>query len=214
MEKALENKDRIALIDKLNRAKSLSKEEKEQIASTLSVKDRIIGYSDIFGGIRPVEVISTFTDLVTVVIGLIEEANDAIFFATRYTDARISEPLIKAFDRGVKFLFLDGDRSNLSNRMQIIRIIFSNPKMIKQLHDILNSSNVKVRYANLPYSFAVVDGQYAVIEVVNPVTDKFLFGLLFNNDEICGKLIMMFNEFYEKGEKNSFIETFMGKIRS
>lgn len=213
LEKTLENKDRIAIIDKLNKAGSLTKEEKEQIASAIAVKDRILGYTNLLGGIKPVEIITTFDDLVNVVIALIKKASDTVFFAARYTDARISEPLIGAFNRGVRFFFLDGDESNLSNRMQIIRIIFSNPKLIHELRELLSSPNVRIRYVNLPYSFAVVDGEYAAIEIVNPVDKEFLFGLLFHNKEICGKLIKMFNEYSEKSEQNYLAELITSKLR-
>jgi len=212
LEKMLENKDRIALIDRLNKAKSLSKEEKEQIASSISIKEKIVGYSATLSGLKPVEVIRSFKDLIKLVIALLENANEEILFASRYTDASIVESFLNAFKRGLKIFCLWGDKKEFSQRINLLRILLTNPGVIRNIRELLDSPNVKLRYADLPYSFAVIDRKFVIFEVVN-IDGSFLYGFFFDNEEISETFVHIFHELYEKGEKDPFAQLFMTKFK-
>lgn len=212
LEKALWNKDRIALIDKLNRTESLSKEEKQQIKSAISIKEKIVGYSGLFGGIRPVEILRSYEELVKVGIDLLENVNKRMFFAARYTDTRIAEAFLRAFERGVKISVLDGDKKTFSKRLNILRVLFTSPSVIRNFNQLLTS--VKMKYVDLPYSFAVFDGRHTVFEVTNPADGSFLYGFLFDNEEIAESFTRIFKKLYEKGKRDPFAELLVKKIKN
>lgn len=214
LKNALINRDLLDLADKLKNSTSLSLKEREQVAAAISEKSALIGYTDLFGDVKPVEVVQTYEDLVTAVIKLIEKAEREIFFASRYTDFRISDPILRAFDRGIKFSLLDGDKSNLSSRMQMLRLILSNPKTVKHLYELINSPDIRIKYVNLPYSFIVVDKKYACVELINPITNSFSFAFFFNSEAVCKKLIRTFKALYEKAGESPFIELFAKKLKS
>ena len=213
LEKALENRDRINLIDKLNKAKSLSQEEREQIANAISIKDKTVGYSIELSDIRPVEIVRSFKDLIGLVKDLLEKAEEELLFATRYTDTSIAEPFLGAFKRGVKMSVLDGDKRAFSKRINLLRVVLSDTGTLGSLFEFLNSPDVKVRYVDLPYSFAVVDTEYVVFEVTNPMDDTFMYGFLFHNREIAGNFAELFNKLYEKSRKDPFAE-FVAKFKN
>jgi len=204
LEKTLKNKDRISLIDKLNKAESLSKEEKEQIAEAISVKDKTIGYSDLFdGGIKPVGIITKFEEITAGVKRLIEKAEKEVYLATRYTDPTATEAILNCLNRGIKMYLLDGDKKNLSQKIQLIRLIFSHPRMIKLFYDIFRSPNVYTGYTdNLPYSFIVADGKYVGVEIPKPDSDEFFVGLFFENELLSRKLIEVFNLLTTKAKED------------
>jgi DNA-binding HxlR family transcriptional regulator len=213
LEKALENRDRIALIDKLNKSVSLSKEEKEQIANAISIKERTVGYSLEFSEIKPVEIIRSFADLVELVKDLLEKASEEILFASRYTDNSIVEPFLRAFRRGISIYCLWADEKSFSNRINALRMLLTDPSMIRSIRDLLSSSNVNVRNVDLAYSFAIVDRKYVIFEVPNLIDGSFLYGFLFDNEEISKMFVQVFHGLYEKGEKDPFAQLFMAKFK-
>ena len=212
LEKTLTNRDRIALIDKLNKAESLSEEEKQQIESAISIKEKIVGYSGLFGGIRPVEILRSYEELVKVGIDLLENVNKEMLFAARYTDTRIAEAFLRAFERGVKISVLDGDKKTFSKRLNVLRVLFTSPSVIRSFKQLFTS--VKMKYVDLPYSFAVFDGKHTVFEVTNPADGSFLYGFLFDNEEIAESFTRIFKKLYEKGKRDPFAELFAKKIKN
>lgn len=202
LEKTLENRDRIALIDKLNKAESLSKQEKEQIKSAISIKDRIIGYSDVFGGIKPVEIIRDYEELKKRLISIVENAKEYIYIASKYFEASVAESIIESYKRRVKVQVIDGDLKNLSKKIQMIRMLMSNPRTLKLYLEVINAPDFKIRNTNVPYSFFVVDGKYAGLELSDPVTKNFSLALIFNNEEVCEKFVEIFNSFFNSAKTN------------
>jgi predicted transcriptional regulator len=200
--KALENKDRIALIDKLNKAKSLSKEEKEQIASTISVKDKIIGYSDIFGGIKPVEIIRDYEELTKRLISIIENAKEFIYLASKYFEPSVAEIVMRSYGRGVKVRVIDGDMKNLSKKIQMMRMLMSNPGTLKLYLAVANAQDFEIRHREVPYSFFTIDGKYSGLELIDPVTSNFALALIFSNEEVSEKLVEIFDSFFSSAKAN------------
>jgi len=206
LEKTLENKDRIALIDKLNKARSLTEEERKQITSVISTKDEIVGYSDFFGVIKPVNVILTWDEMVNTAKKLIIDAQEEIYLATRYTEMQIMEDVLKSIDRGVKFHALDSDKANLYERIQVLRLFLAHPKIIKLFYKALNSPNLEVKYANIPFSFFVIDKKKAGFEIVDHRTQEFLFAIILEDEIISERLIELFNQIFEVSQINSLKE--------
>jgi len=194
----LANRDRLELLDKLVSSTAISSAEVDEIAAVILDKRGVIGFTDLLGAFRPVEVVGTYEELKSALIRLIEKAEREIYMATRYTDSSVTETVLRVYGRGVKMFFLDGDKMNLSRKMQMLGVLISKPKMVKNLHDFLSSPNVAVKYVDLPSSFLVVDEKYAGIEIMNPITNTFLLGLIFQSKTICVRLIEIFKALWEK----------------
>ena len=115
----MKNKDRLALIDNLNKSEALSNVEKRKLSKAISSEDKVIGYSVDFSEISPVEIIRSFNELVEIVVKLLNKAEDKVYFASRYTNTNVIGPILKVFKRGVKLFVIDGDSTNLSQKMGI-----------------------------------------------------------------------------------------------
>jgi len=210
LEKTLESKDRIALIDRLNRTKSLSQKERQEVAAAILDKEKTVGYSSVLSEMKPVEIIRSYEELVKVGVDLLENVKEEMLFAARYTDTRIVESFLTAFKRGVKINVIDGDKRNFSKRLSVMRVLFSSPGVLMTLHELIRS--VRVKYIDLPYSFAVFDRRYTVFEVTSPTDGSFLYGFRFDNEEIAQSFSRLFNELFEKGGKDSFTELFLKRV--
>jgi len=200
--KTLESKDRIALIDKLNKAESLSKEEKEQISAAISVKDKIVGYSGLFGEIKPVEIFYTFEELRNTLSRIVDKSEKELLIATRYTDSLAAEAFLRTARRGVKLRLIDGDKNNLSDRVNILRTLLFSPRTLKTFYDVLNSPQTSLKFTDLPYSFFVIDRRYVGIEVVNPLIDDFFLGFIFDDEKLSEKFAEFFEALSQKASGN------------
>jgi len=198
LEKTLKNKDRIAIIDKLNKAETLTKEEKEEITSAISVSDKIIGYSNLFGEIKPVEICYTFEELRNALVKVLDRSQKEILIATRYTDTLAAEAFLRAARRGVRLLLVDGDKKNLSDRINILRSLIFSPRTLKAFYEVLNSPQTNLKYADLPYSFFVIDKRYLGIEVVNPFVDDFFLAFIFDDEKLSAKFVEFMNVLFQK----------------
>jgi len=195
-ESALTRRDRLELMDKLKKSKSISLTEREEIAHAI-LKDNIISFADLFGGgMGSVGIVQTFEDIKVGVRRLIEKAEKNIYLATRYTDPSVTETILNCVNRGVEMYFLDGDKKNLSSKMQMLRLVLSNPGKIRLFYQLLHSPNVHAKYADLPYGFIVVDGKYVGIEIVKPQSDEFFIGLFFENETLARKIVEVFDVLY------------------
>jgi len=201
----LENRDRIALIDKLSRSTTLSPKEKEQIAAVLSERSKIVGYMDLIG-IRPVKMVLTFDELKSELIRLIDIAEKEIYLATKYTHSGVAEKLLECLNRGIKMHVLDGDRRNLSKKVQILRLLFSNPRTIKLFCEVFHSPNWDIKYVDIPYSFIVVDGKYVGFELRKPESEDFFVGFVFYSEELSQKLIEVFKTLYSRAKEDPLKE--------
>jgi hypothetical protein len=198
LEQFLSNKDRLDLLDRLKKSTSISPMETDEVTAAILKRSSIVGLNDLKGALRPVEIVQTYEELRSALIELIEKAEKEIFIATQYTDSSVAETILNASNRGIKMFFLDGDKTNLSRKMQMLRILLTKPKMMKLFYDTVSSPNIALRYTDLHSSFVVVDEKYAGIEITNPNTKAFVFGVVFQSESICAKLITMFKALWEK----------------
>lgn len=203
LSEALSYNEQLDLIDKVRQSPSLSLEEREEVVRTLS-RSTLANFADLLnGGIKPVGIVSKFEDIVAGVKRLIEKAEKEVYLATRYTDPTATEAILNCLNRGIKMYLLDGDKKNLSQKIQLIRLIFSHPRMIKLFYDIFRSPNVYTGYTdNLPYSFIVADGKYVGVEIPKPDSDEFFVGLFFENELLSRKLIEVFNLLTTKAKED------------
>lgn len=199
----VERQEHLELIDKIKQSKTLSNEEKEEIIRTLT-KDRIEDFINLIdGGIRPAGIIYRFEDIIDGVIKLIEKAEKEVYIASRYTENRIVEAILNNLNRVKEWHLISGDKSNLSQKVQLLRIMLSHPKIVKTYYEIFRAKNVRTGYVeNLPYSFIIVDRKYVGIEIPKPGSNEFFVGFFVENKTLAEKLIGIFNLLMEGSKED------------
>lgn len=212
----VEKREQLELLDKIRHSKTLSINEKEEIIRTLA-KDKMEEFINLIdGGIRPVGIVYRFEDIVEGTIKLLEKAEKEVYIASRYTENKIVEAILKNLSRGVEWHLLSGDKSNLSQKFQMLRIMLSHPKMIKIYYEIFRSKNVQTGYIeDLPYSFIVVDRKYVGVELPKPNSNEFFVGLFFENKTLAEKLIEAFNILMARAKEDpreAFSKEYINKI--
>jgi len=206
---AIIQKDRLDLIDKLTKAKNITVEETEEIMRAILKDTDIVPGERISDIIGPVRMADTWEKVVDDVIEYIQKAEDSIFFATPYSDARTIEVTAQTALRGIKMKFLSSNKDSLSTNFHMLRTIISNPRLVKSLIEFANSENFQIRYVELPYTFLVIDRKYSMVEVTRPYTKSFNVAFFFHNAKLSERLIETFELLWEKASPmNSFIGKF------
>ncbi len=206
---AISQKDRLDLIDKLTKVKNITVEETEEIMQAILKDTNIVPgerVSDILG---PVRMADTWEKVVDDVIEYIQKAEESIYFATPYSDARTIEVTAETALRGIKMKFLSSNKDTISTNIHLLRTIISNPHLVKSLLEFANSENCQIRYIELPYTFLVIDRKYSMVEVTRPYTKSFNVAFFFHNAVLSERLIETFELLWEKASPmNSFLDRF------
>jgi len=194
---ALDQKDKLDLIDRILKTKNLSIEETEEIMRALLKDVNLIPdgrITDILGSIR---IIESWEKVVQEIIKYIDKAEEEVLFACRYYDMHILEACLTAAQRQVKVHYLVDKELKVSRMTQMfLSFLFTNHY---EQNDFSDKSPFKVKYVNLPYSFLVIDGEYSMVEVSTPLSRNFSFAFLFHNKKISERLSQCFSELWEKG---------------
>jgi len=198
-DKALGQRDRLGLLDKLQRSKTLTLEETRSITQALSA-DGTSGLPDMADLVSPLQVIDNYERLVQELIKYLEKAEESIYFASRYIDSRVVEAVFRAVQRGVKMHGIAGEKEILSDKMQLMRMLLSDLEMAKKFIEFINTPELQFRYIDLPYSFLVIDNKYAMIEVPKPFINSFSVAFIFANETICGRLVETFNSLWKRAK--------------
>jgi len=122
----------------------------------------------------------------------IQRAEKEITIATRYYDPGIAPAIFGAFSRGVKINFIDGNPEATSFRNRLAAVMRTPPdtKTLLEVKKFATSPNVKLTQANLAYSFFVVDGIHAGVEVSNPLNpEEFNMAISFSDAVAAEKLV-------------------------
>lgn len=205
---ALSQGDRLELADTMMKSRSLSTREKEDILYAISgeslFEDGLATY------ISPMHMIDTYENLVQETISLLERGEGEVYLATQYFDMRVVEAILRGVKRGVKFSFLYDLRDSTTERLSLaLRMMFS-PKSIKFFYDWLSSPDLRVRLVDLPYTFIVVNSEYAMIELQKPSVNTFSLAFTFKSPSFCRKLMETFNFLWNKGSEPS--QSLMNKL--
>ena len=191
----LANRDRLTLISTLLNSDKLSTSEKQKIIEALNIKTKIFTIEDMLDIKKVLKVVDTYKDLVKTVSEVVAKAEEEIVFTSRYTEFEVADKVYDAINNNVRLLYIDGDKRNLSSKLNIIRMIFAHPRAVRTFYEAINNPNVKIAYyPDLPYSFLVVDRKVGALEIVNPVTKKFVFAIFFEDPDLCKKLIQVFDD--------------------
>jgi len=195
IEPVLENRERLELIDKIGQAGSLSNMEAQRIAEVLDLDD-LMG-----DRVYQAKVMDTFEKAVFNVINFVENAETSIYFASKYFDIRVSQSCMNAMERGVDTYFLVGSENNITNAMQMIKPLLTNPKYLKMVVQYLRTPKMNIRYADLPYTFLVVDEKKSMIEVPKPFTNEFSLSVFFESELFSQKLVDNFKMLWENASE-------------
>ena len=191
----LEQKDRLELANKLRKTKSLSEEEKKNLMKLIAPTESegLLNIQDMIG---PVRLVDDYEELIKNIIDSVDQAEESAYLASKYSDVRVVEAMMRAFQRGVKFRAL-GPRVNITDRINILRALLS-PKMAGTFLKAITEVSALVRKTDISCSFIVIDEKWAVFEIPHPVKDSFYLGFIFQNANICKRLCSMFNDMWEK----------------
>lgn len=201
--KALKNRISLDLVDTIRKTKYMSLEDSKQILQELTSKG-IIGTIGVTDFIQPIKMLDSYESLVSELICRVDVAEKNIYLASHYIDAKVTEALLKAVDRQVNLSVLTGLKGNWSEKIQIFRMIL-NPKIAKDVVDFMTKDEIKVKNAEFPFSFSVIDGKYIIIELPNPLTHEFYMGFSMQNEIISQSLIKNFSALYESGKEESIV---------
>ena len=193
----LEQKDRLELANKLRKSKTLSLEEKKNLMNLIT--PTALTEVNLQDMLSPVRMVDNYEEMIKNSIELIEKTERNLYVASRYSDIRVIEAILRASNRGVEMRFLSA-KLDLSQRLNVLRALFSPNtfslflKMTKELSSI-------IKQIELPYSFIISDEKYVAIEVPHPIKEEFYLGFIFQNEVVCKKIINVFEDLWNKGNK-------------
>jgi len=138
--------------------------------------------------------IENFEALAIEVIDLYDSAEDSVLLASNYFDVRVMEAFLRATERGVTNKLIVGKKS-LSSKLKKLRMMLSLTFAKTIINFASNTVNLKecIRFADLPYTFCIVDGQHCILEFSNTINDSFMVAFLLDDEGVAENL----KEFYD-----------------
>jgi hypothetical protein len=195
IEPVLANKERLRLIDRIGQAGSLSPEEAQRISEILSIDD-LIGFQ-----VEQAKIVDMFDTAVNNVIKYIDNATKSIHLASKYMDIRVNQACMNAMERGVEAYFLIGNLDQFKKSLKIISPIMGDSYSLRIIIQSLGSSDMNVRFIELPYTFLIVDGRQSMIEVPKPFTDVYTLSIFFENEQLSMKLMENFDLLWDSASE-------------
>ena len=111
-----------------------------------------------------------FENLIPDVMKVLDNAENEVYFATRYHDPHVSKMVFQKFGKGVTIHILDGNPEQISVENRLAAIIRTPPnrESADLVKKVLKSPRFDLkRLTDLPLSFIVVDGIQVVYETIN-----------------------------------------------
>ena len=210
----LENKERLDLLDQINKNKSLSSSDVDQI------KDLIFKQSGVLEGalhlildgknMQKVEVFSSYDVGVDILINSINCCSHRVLLASKYFDTKVIDATLKAHNRGVEFKVIMA-KDNLTKKIEMLKLFLS-PKLILSLVDFANDGAEKtVREFGIDYSYCIIDDTDCFFEFP-PIDEKFGIGFFVTDKKINHQFSDLFKFQWEKAEAKEMPE-FFKKLR-
>ena len=194
--KILNNRDYFDMLTRLKNVDELNSAEKKKVAEALSIET--LGLSNI---LSPVIMVDDFENLVRETVSLLKKAESEVYFATQYIDAQVIEEVLKGIKRKIKFNILCDFKGSFYKRLNMLmKMMFSLPKMLPFFYEWLKSNQIRSKIIDLPYTFIIVDGNYALVELKSH-EDNFSLAFIFENRNLCSKLIDKFNAMWDSGSE-------------
>jgi len=198
MGKAIDAKDELELIDQI-KGTDLEQSVIKRILGKLGIPD--------FTDSTNVKAIDNYESMVVDVIDLFDSAKESIILASNHLDVRVLDANFRSIERGVKNRFLIGTEL-LSSKLQQLKMMLS-PKFTMAMMSIISNPidmNEIARVADIPYSFCVVDGHHNLIEISDPLNERFILALSIDDRGIAEKLTKFYEMIWKAGEKHSVLK--------
>jgi DNA-binding transcriptional ArsR family regulator len=213
LEEALSNFWQLKAIDLLKARKDFPSHQKEIVIDEIirgsNLKD-IVNSTHLFG----FAVIKDFNGLTIEVMKLLENAENEIYFATRYHDPHVSSRTFEKFSKGVTLHMLDGNPEpiNIENRINAILRTPPNRETFELMNNMIKSSRFDLkRTTNLPASFLVIDGIQVIYETINYANpEQFTLALAHYDDSY---LAQQFIKYYKLISKDAVAPKLLQRIR-
>jgi predicted transcriptional regulator len=213
MDKIIPNYWQIKSIDVLRTRNDFPDDQKENIISeyfgTASLND-ITNSTQL----TSFSIVKKFEKLIPEVLKVLDNAENEVFFATRYHDPHVSAKVFEKFGKGATIHILDGNPEQISveNRLTAILRTPPNRETAELVKKIVKSSRFDLkRLAGLPISFMVVDGIQVVYETVNFMNPEAFTVAVSKYDDPY--LAQRFIEYYKLLSKDATIPKLVQKIQ-
>ncbi len=173
------------------------------------VKKRILENLEIPSFVEPtkIKLLGDYEALAIEAIDLYDSAEESVLLATNYFDVRVIEATLRAVDRGVTNRAIMG-KNNTTSKIQKLKELLSitfTKALINFASNIVELKDV-IRFANVPYTFCVVDGCHSIIEFTNPLNDSFIIALSIDDRDVAEKLTKLYEMLWDTGEVHSTIK--------
>jgi predicted transcriptional regulator len=213
MDKIIPNYWQIKSIDVLRTRNDFPIDQKENIISeyfgTASLND-ITNSTQL----TSFSIVKKFEKLIPEVLKVLDNAENEVYFATRYHDQHVSAKVFEKFRKGVTIHILDGNPEQISveNRLTAILRTPPNRETAELVKKIVNSSRFDLkRLSGLPISFMVVDGIQVVYETVNFMNPEVFTVAVSKYDDPY--LAQRFTEYYKLLSKDATIPNIIQKMQ-
>ena len=194
MERAYDARDRLGLIEEF-KGTDIEDDVRSLIEDELDLPDFVVSNN--------IRILETYEDLAIEVVDLYDSAEKSIVLASNYFDVRVMEATLRAVERGVTNRLVVGRRS-LSSKMKNLKMMLS----LTFAKTIVSFASEKVdleeflRFADIPYTFCVVDGHLNIIEFSNYLNEDFIVALSIDDRVIGERLTKFFEMIWKVGEFN------------
>jgi len=150
------------------------------------------------------KIITTFEDLKKEIIHELDNAEKNILFISKYYDLTVAEKCIQKMEKGIDFLYVM-EEFKISDAKKILGILLGS-KSIKLIYDFFNKYKKSIKMVDkLLTSMIIVDDERAIVEVISPIDEDFLFAIKINDKTIVKSLTDIFFNIWNKGKEFSII---------
>jgi len=214
LEKLLHNYWQIKSIDVLKFRNDFPSEKKENIINEYIITSGLCGLVNATQ-LTSYNTVYRFEQLIPEVMKVLDNAENEIYFATRYYDPHVSKMVFEKFSKGVTIHILDGnpDQITVENRLGAILRTPPNRETGEIVKKLLKSPKFDLkRLPSLPLSFIVVDQIQVVYESINFANpDQFTIAVSkYDDSYFAQRFIRYFNLLY----KNSSAPELLMKHRT
>jgi predicted transcriptional regulator len=213
MEKIVPNYWQIKSIDVLKSRDDFPVEQKEKIMNEYIETSGLKGIVNTTQ-LSSFNVVKKYDDLIIEVLKVMDNAENEIYFATRYHDPHVSSKVFEKFSKGVTIHILDGNPEQISVESRLAAIIRTPPnrETAEMVKKITKSSRFDLkRLPELPLSFMVVDGIQVVYDTMNFINpEQFTVAISKYDDTYTAK---RFIEYFKTLLKDATIPKLLEEMR-
>lgn len=140
-------------------------------------------------------------------IDLYDSAEESVLLSTNYFDVRVIEAFLRAVDRGVTNRIIMG-KNRRSSKIQNLRTMLSVTFTKTLINFASKTMELKdiMRFADLPYTFCIVDGHRSILDFSDTLNDSFIAGLSINDRDVGEKLTKFYEKLWKEGESQSTLK--------